>query len=194
MKTETTETAETPTRPLVKDLEEQARIAYLASLMGQRVRYALTREVVPLQRAFGEYMTMPWHTGRLEALVIHQPTIISTPEPAVRIERPPQAPFFNAIPNMPIRETIALGGLYDVEAEHVIQADQVFAANQPASAVVAPHSVTADSPDAPDTRGFGCEDLFEENEIGCPHCGHKLRVTLTATVRLADDDESEEER
>ena len=175
MTTETTETTETTARPLVKDLDDQVRIAYLASLVGRRVRYALTREVTPLQRAFGEYMTMPWLTGRLMALTLIPTTIFSaTPAgPAIKVERTPTTRYLSLGGlNPPLEHTIVIADLYDVEdAERREPA-------QPATQL-----------DPPDPRGFGCEDLFEENEIGCPHCGHTLRVTLQATVRLADDEE-----
>lgn len=180
----------TTERTLVKDLDDQARIAYLASLVGKRVRYATIREVTPLQRVFGAYMTMPWLTGRLLALTLIPTTIFSAAPaaPAIKVERAPTMRYLALGGlNAPLEQTIAIADLYDIEAEPTIPVDQVFAANQPAIAVVAPHS------DPPDPRGYGCDDLFEENEIGCPHCGHKLRVTLTATVRATQDDDDEDD-
>ena len=157
----TTESIETPTRTLVKDLDEQTRIAYLASLVGKRVRYATLKATLPLLDAFGQYATIPWIYGVVERLGLDSS---GAPEVVVKCEQ------HSAFLGMTfVRDLPRFDALYDME--------------------VCPPS----EPDAPDTRGFGCDDLFEENEIGCPHCGHKLRVTLTATVRLADDDDESEE-
>lgn len=104
MTTETTET--TPQRPLVKDLDEQARIAYLAGLMGKRIRYASTRETQPLLNAFGLYAVIPWTEG-----VAHSFTLDGANKLLV-IER---EPWNLSIGTMPRLEKIRLDLLYDVE-------------------------------------------------------------------------------
>lgn len=152
----------TPTTPtLVKDLDEQARIAYLAGLVERQVRYALTADVAPLERVFHQHMTMPWRSGTLTALTL------DGGQPALKIQRA----MYNALlgGRVPYTEAVRFSALYTMELDE-------------------PEPEPAEEPEERDTRGFGCDDLFEENEIGCPHCGHKLRVTLTANVRAVSRD------
>lgn len=152
-------TDETLTRPLVKDMDEQARIAYLAGLVGQHVRYATLKATMPLLNAFGEYATIPWLHGVVERLGLDG---IGKSQVVVKYEQKSS----NFLSMTFTRDLPRFDDLYDMQAI-VEEPEPTF-----------------------DPRGFGCDDLFQENEIGCPHCGHKLRVTLTATVAaITDDDE-----
>lgn len=108
MTIDTTVTTETPTsqRPLVKDMDEQARIAYLAGLMSKRVRYARTRDTAPLLQAFGEYAVIPWQEGVADSFALDGSSKVIVFE---------GEPYHLRIGITPRKERIRLDLLYDVQ-------------------------------------------------------------------------------
>lgn len=102
----TTET--TTTRPLVKDMDEQARIAYLAGLVGKPVRYTLLSSAQPLIEAFGQHATFVWHMGIVEHL-----GLTSDNAPRLVVKHDSQSTLFGMTFT---RDLPRFDDLYDVEA------------------------------------------------------------------------------
>jgi hypothetical protein len=152
-----TETTTTNQRPLVKDMDEQARIAYLAGLVGKRVRYATIKAAIPLLKAFGQYATIPWTHGVVERLDLDAN---GKPQLIVRYEQ-----SSNLLGLTFTRDLPRFDDLYDTELDEL--------------------------PPLPSEPDYDGADVYAADEVACPHCGHKLRITQRATVEVVSEEDSE---
>lgn len=155
-------------------MSTEQRTAFLANLLGSRIRWVLLNEALQGRRVFGADYPLRWHEGDLCAFE----------------EMYGERPGIQVAPRRSRMGT--LGGAHAQGRDLQADGDAVLFESQQRSA--SPMSYAFDDlydVQSPATRGEGGgggngdTDVYAETNTACPHCGARLRISQRATVEEA---------